>query len=219
MKKYMLCLLLLFAMRIATYSQLAATEGKIEYQKGDKPAAVIEIPYSPGIVEAAIKDMQLKNGIKEERLKGMLVYKGARLTPTDGEIVDLYVYVDKKGKKNDNASIVYLILGRPNENVSLRTADDAFRIPEAKDFLNRFVPVVEAYNLELNIAQQEEVIRKTEKKFSSLDDDKKEIENEIRELQDKLEQVKRDQEAVNAEISKQRSVRDGMLSRRVSSVK
>src|SRR6478672_100952 len=109
------------------FAQTDPIEGTVEYQKGVKRAAVIELPFSPDVVEGALKQYLAKGGVKEERLKGMQVFKNARLTPTDGEAADLYFKVDKKSRREDNISIVYLIMGRPNENVGLRTADDAYR--------------------------------------------------------------------------------------------
>jgi len=216
MKRFILGAFVLTVLNFAVLSQ-SATEGKIEYQKGEKVAATIELPYSPDIVEGALRENFNKIGVKEEILKGMQVFKGARLTPTDGEVVDLYFKVDKKSRKDDNISVVNLILGRPNENVSLRTADDAFRIEDAKSFLNKLLPIVEAYNLELSIASQEEVIKKTEKKLKNIEDDYKDIQKKIKDLEERLGRNKKEQEAMNAEIIKQRIVRDALLAKRVVS--
>jgi peptidoglycan hydrolase CwlO-like protein len=95
--------------------------------------------------------------------------------------------------------------------------NDAFRIPEAKDFLNRLVPVVQAYDLELNIARQEEVVKKGERKLSELQEEQKDLENKIRDLQDKIVQSKKDQELIHAELTKERTVRDALMSRRIVS--
>jgi hypothetical protein len=215
MKRYLLCMIVLLALKTVTFSQAVATEGKYEYQRGEKPAAIIELPYKSDLVEGALKQKLAKNGVKEEKLKGMQVFKGTRLTPTDGEAVDMYFKVDRKSRRDDNNSVVYLILGRPNENVALRTPEDAYRIQEARDFLNKIIPDIEAYKLELDIASQEDVIKKSEKNLKNLVDDQKSIENKIRDLQDKLSQNKLDQDATNAQLIKQRTDRDGMLSRRV----
>jgi hypothetical protein len=216
MKRILSGIVVTFLMQGYVLAQTSAAEGKIEYQKGEKPAAVIELPYSQEIVEGALKDKLTKVGVKEERLKGMQVFKGARLTPTDGEVADLYFKVERNGKKEDNRSTVYLILGRPNENVALRTPNDAYRLQDAKTFLNNLAPVVDAYNLELNITQQEELIKKSEKNLKSLMDDQKQYEDKIRDLQDKITQNKLDQDAQTAELNKQRATRDALISKRAS---
>lgn len=212
------CIIVLFALLVLTTSLSAQTASitRIQYQKGDKPAALITVPYSPEIVEGALKNRISKVGVKEERLKGMLVYKGGRLTPTDGEVVDFYFRIDRKGKKDDNTSDVYLILGRPNENVALRTEQDNYRVNDAKQFLESLTPDLEAFKLESDIAAQEEQIRKSEKTLKGLLDDQSSYESRIRELQDKLNQNKIDQNALQAELNKQRTLRDALLSKRVT---
>lgn len=214
MKKTIFTLLLLAFYNISLIAQPVATTGSIEYQKGYKSSAVIELPYSTEVVEKSIKENFLKKGIKEEKIKGFQAFKGARLTPTDGEVADLYFKVERKSRKEPNVSVVHMIVGRPNENVSLRTSADEYRISEAKTFLNDMTPSVDAYNLEVDIATQEEVVKKAEKKFKNLEDDQADLEKKIKNLQEKLAQNKRDQEAQNAEMIKQRSVRDAMHTRR-----
>jgi len=215
MKKALVIALMLLTGRSLSFAQPVATDTRVEYQKGDKAAAVIELPYSPDVVAASIKDNMLKKGVKEEKSKGFQIFRGARLNPTDGEVVDMYFKVDRKSRKDNNTSLVYLIIGRPNENVALRTGDDAYKVDDAKTYLNTMTPDVDAYNLEVNIAQQEDVIKKAEKKLNSLQDDQRDYEKKISNLNEKLTQTKRDIDVQTAEVSKQKAARDAMLSRRV----
>lgn len=216
MKKGLLILFFATALlRSELFAQPVATTGTVEYQKGNKSAAIIELPYGSDVVEKALKEHFLKQGIKEEKIKGFQVFKGARLSPTDGEVVDLYFKVDRKSRKDPNSN-VYMIVGRPNENVQLRVDGDSFKIEEGKTFLTELTPSIDAYNLEVTIAGQEETIKKAEKKMKNLQDDQADMEKKIRNLEDKLEQNRRDQDAQNAELSKQRSVRDAMQARRTN---
>ena len=180
----------------STFAQTDPIEGTIEYQKGVKRAAVIELPFPPDIVEGALKEHLAKSGVKEERLKGMQVFKNARLTPTDGEAADLYFKVDRKSRRDDNTSIVYLIIGRPNENVALRTADDAYRIQDAKAFLGSFQPQAQSYELEQNISRNEDNIKKSERKMNDLQDDRKRLEKKIQEQQQELDRLKSERETL-----------------------
>lgn len=178
------------------FAQTDPIEGTVEYQKGVKRAAVIELPYSPDVVEGALKQYLAKGGVKEERLKGMQVFKNARLTPTDGEAADLYFKVDKKSRREDNISVVYLIIGRPNENVALRTADDAYRIQDAKAFLGSFQPQAQSYELEQNISKNDDNIKKSERKMNDLQDDRKRLEKKIQEQQQELDRLKAEKETL-----------------------
>jgi hypothetical protein len=199
---------------MSVFSQTSATLGKIDYQKGQKQAAIVELPYQPEVVEGALKNKLQTALVKEERLKGMQVFKGARLTPTDGQVVDMYFRVEKRGGKEAGQSVVYLILGRPNENVALRNADDAYRLNDARDFLNDLSPAVAAYDLDVKIKNQEELIKKTEKSIKGLSDDQKIYEKRIRELEDKLAQNRKDQESQTAELAKQKELYNSLLSKK-----
>jgi hypothetical protein len=199
---------------MSVFSQTSATLGKIDYQKGQKQVAIVELPYQPEVVEGALKNKLQTALVKEERLKGMQVFKGARLTPTDGQVVDMYFRVEKRGGKEAGQSVVYLILGRPNENVALRNADDAYRLNDARDFLNDLSPAVAAYDLDVKIKNQEELIKKTEKSIKGLSDDQKIYEKRIRELEDKLAQNRKDQESQTAELAKQKELYNSLLSKK-----
>jgi hypothetical protein len=215
MRKIIPAIILILSAHLASFAQPVATGTRVEYQKGDKAAAVIELPYNPDVVQASIKENMLKKGIREEKSKGFQVFKGTRLTPTDGEVVDLYFKVDRKSRRDNGVSVVYLIIGRPNENVALRTGDDSFKVEEAKTYLNSITPNVEAYNLEVTILQQEAIIKKAEKHLNSLQDDQRDYEKKISSLNEKLVQTKRDIEIQTGDVAKQKAARDAMMTRRV----
>lgn len=212
-------LFVVFALMVtccAAFSQTTASIGKIEYQKGQKQAAIIELPYAPEIVEGALRKKFTSALVKEERLKGMQVFKGSRLTPTDGQVADLYFSVEKRGRKESDQSVVYLILGRPNENVALRPADDNYRVKDARDFLNTLKPVVATYDLEVKIKKQDELIKKSERSLEGLTDDQRIYEERLKDLQDKLTQNKKDQEKLTQELQKQRDERNILMSQKVA---
>lgn len=197
----------------------SSVQGKLDYQRGEKVAAIIELPYSPDIVEGAIKNRLESATVKEERLRGMQVFKGGRLTPTDGEVVDFYFKVDRKGRRDDSTSVVYLILGRPGENVALRTLNDDFRVQDAKKFLNSFVPVAAAYKLETDITRQDDLVKKSERSLNNLLEEQKDLEEKISDLQERLALNKRNQEAQSAQLQQQRSQRDLLVSKRTAAPK
>ena len=196
MKLFILIAFAFLLMGAGAFAQTDPIEGTIEYQKGVKRAAVIELPFAPDIVEGALKQHLAKSGVKEERLKGMQVFKNARLTPTDGEAADLYFKVEKKSRRDDNTSVVYLIMGRPNENVALRTADDAYRIQDAKAFLGTFRPQAESFELERNITRNEDNIKKSEKRMNDLQDDRKKLEKKIQEQEQEMNRLKTERESL-----------------------
>jgi hypothetical protein len=196
-----------------------ARQTKIDYQQGQKIAAHIELPFSLEIVEGAIRKRLESATVKEERTRGMQVFKGGRVTPTDGEAVDFYFRLTRKGRGEQGTCDVYLILGRPNENVGLRLANDDYRINDARKFLESLVPVVTAFKLETDIKSSEDLISRSERNLKNLASEQKYLEDRIQELQEKLAQNRREQETESAELSRQRTIRDSLVSRRVTASK
>jgi hypothetical protein len=192
---------------VRVQAQIAATEGEVEYSKGKKMAAVMELPYPPETVEQAIKDYMAKKGVKVNSSKGFNIFRSLKLKDGDPELSDLHFKVDRKSRKEKNVSVVHLMVGRPGENVALRTPDDRHKLTDAKEFLTGLAPVVEAHNLELDIAKQQELLGKEEKKLKSLQDDQKDLE-------DKLNANKTGQQKQLDEITKQKTILEAMFGRR-----
>jgi hypothetical protein len=179
-------------------------ETKIEYQKSDKIAATIEMPYTAEVVEDAIKEFMGKKGGKSDHVKSFDVYRNARLEENDAEIVDVHFKVDRKVVKERETCVVYMLIGRPGENVGVRTADDRFKVKEAKELLNTMAPYIDAYNLEVQIKKQEEVVKKSEKRLLNLKDDQYDLEKRLKALQDKLTSNKNDQTVQTEDLNRQK---------------
>ncbi|WP_205509405.1 hypothetical protein [Longitalea arenae] len=189
-------------------------ETKIEYQKSDKIAATIEFPYTAEVVEDAIKEYMGKKGGKSDRAKSFDVYRNARLDDTDPEIVDVYFKVDRKIFKERETSVVYLLIGRPGENVGARTSDDRFKISDSKELLNRMAPYIDAFNLDVQIKQQEEVVKKSEKKLLNLKDDQYDLEKRLKNLQEKIAQNKNDQLMQTEDLNRQKDALNVILNKK-----
>jgi hypothetical protein len=205
----LLLALLLFA--LPSFSQ--SKTGKVDYQKGDKMAATVDLPYNADVVQEAIKDILSKKCTKSDRSKGFDVYRQTKLHDNDPELHDVHCRVESKGKK-DNESVVYILIGRPGENMSVRTSDDHYKHDEAKKLLNQILPGIEAWKLESEIRDQEDLVKKEEKKLSTLVDDQKDLEKRIKSLQDKLEENKLDQKKLADEANRQRTALDNLKTRR-----
>ena len=213
MKARLLIFLLAFGIQSGLRAQ-TATEGRLEFDKGQKVAAVIEVPYDEEVVEKAIKDFMSKKGVKSDKSKGFLVFKNAKVVDEDLEVADLYFKVDRKSRKEKNESRVSLVVGRPGENVGLRTADDRHQIDNAVSLLNAMIATVNSYGLDAEIAAQEEILKKAERRLRSIEDDQADTQKRIKNLEDKLEELRTDQRKQIDEVAKQRSTLDAMKSRK-----
>ncbi len=212
MKRVLLLILILFS----TFSLIAQdpVEGKVEFQKKDQPAAIIELPYPPDVVENAIKEYLNKKGVKGNSTRGVQLYKGTKLNDLDSDNSDLYFKVERKSRKERDASIVYLFVTKENESPANRVPGDTYGLEGAKSFLRNMLPSVEAHNLEVEISGQEEAVKKAEKKHDNLIDDGKDLEKRLKKLQDNIEENKKDVEKQKQEIENQRRILENLRAKR-----
>jgi hypothetical protein len=216
MKKLFVLMVSLFTAAVLL-AQPQATEGTAEYQKTQQPAAIIELPYAESVVEKAIADYMTKKGSKGSDSKGFKTFRGYKLRDSQDYSSDLYFKIERKSRKEKDLTVVSLVVGKNGEDVKARLAPDNSGIDGAKDLLNDIVPSVEAFNLELQIADQDDAVKKAQKKFDGLSDDQKDYEKKIKNLEEKLEQNKKDQEKQTEEIKKQRDILETLRSKRKAS--
>lgn len=204
----------LFVIFTSTITWAQSYEGTIEYQKKDQKAMVIDFPYSPSVVEDAIVVKMEKLGYKKKESKGFLVYKNAVISDISSEPADYMIKVERKSRKEKDESVVYIVMNRADENLIAR--NDALINSNVKSFLNGMAPHVEAYNLEVEIKKQEDVVAKAEKKLKNLVDDKETMEKKIKKLQDDLKENAKDQETQAKEIEAQKAALEAMVGKRKS---
>lgn len=191
-------------------------EGKVDYQKKEQAALIMELPYPPGVVEDAIKDYLNKRGTRASSSKGYQLFKGTRLDSISTEDNDLYFKVERKSRKERESSVVYMFVTKPNENPTARDASQPVDLSGARSFLRAMMPSVEAYNLETEISGQEGEVKKAEKKYDRLVDDGSDLQKRLKKLQDDIEENKKDQQKQKQEIEKQKGILDNMKARRKS---
>ncbi|MEP6749522.1 MAG: hypothetical protein ABJB86_17425 [Bacteroidota bacterium] len=199
----------------AAYAQPQATEGIAEFQKTQQPAAIIELPYTEKIVDKGIADYMSKKGSKGSDSKGFNTFRGYKLRDSQDYTSDLYFKTERKRGAKD-VTVVTLIVGKNGEDLKTRTSPDNNSIDGAKDLLNDMVASIDAYNLELTIQDQDDVVKKAQKKYDGLADDQKDYEKKIKGLEDKLDQNKRDQEKQQDEVKKQKDILETLRAKRKS---
>ena len=191
-------------------------EGKIEFQKKDQPAAVMELPYPPNVVEDAIKGYLAKRGVKGNSSKGVHIFKGTKLSDLDLTNSDLYFKVDRKSRKEKDASVVYLFVTKENESPATRIDGDTYGLEGAKSFLKEMLPSIEAHNLEVDISGQEAALKKAERKYDNLADEAKDLEKRMKKLEENIEENKKNIERQRQEIENQRKILETMRLKRKS---
>jgi hypothetical protein len=220
MKKYLLFVLPALMLSLSCLSQ--SYEGTTEYNKKKQTAFIIDYDYSTEAVENAIIKKMADLGYKAKEEKGMfnkdkgfIVFKNAFITDISSSSMDYIIKVERKSRKESDASTVYMVLNKDGENAV--SSMESFDIGRAKTFLNNLLPEIEEAGLELRIKGQEDVVVKSDKKFKSLQDDKIEMEKKIKKLQEDLEKNIKDQELQQKDIENQRQALDILKGKRRSS--
>jgi hypothetical protein len=202
MKRTLLSLCMLVTAAIV-YGQ--AKEGTVEYEKTQQPAAVIELPYSPNVVEAAMNDYLIKKGrSRANDIKGFSTFRNTQLSPTDSMNADLYFKVERKSKKEKEITNVSLLLYPHNKDFAVTVKETHLNMEQAKDYLDQLVPAIEAYNLELQIKEQNDRVIKAESKYKNLVENGNDLNKDKINIEQKIVNNKDDQARQTVELAKQK---------------
>lgn len=202
MNRTILLFCLLLTISIA-YGQ--AQKGSVSYQKRQQTAAVIELPYTPNIVMAALNDYLSKKGrSKSTDLKGFTTYRNTTPVANDSTNADLYFKVERKSRQDKETTIVSLLLTMPSDETTNPTNQHYLNMDEAKVYLNELTPAIEAYNLELQIKDQNGAVTAAEDRYKNLTNEGSDLEKRKEELDRKIHNNKMEQQAQLNEIELQK---------------
>src|SRR6202035_3330491 len=99
--------------------------------------------------------------------KGFKTYRNTQFAQNDSMNADLYFKVERRSRKEKEESTVYLMVGVANEDIANRNPGTRFGMEQAKNFLDNLVPAMQAYKLELQIKEQNDLVIQEEKKSRS----------------------------------------------------
>jgi len=209
----------LFALvAVIQFASAQSSYTSVSYNKTSQPALMLELPYNTDVSQGFIVDNLKKTGYdpetkgklfwKQNKLNGFYVFKDVRLEGAS-QPVDLYFKVDQKTKKAKDQSVIYLLLGRGENNFISSTSDeDTYNA--AKNFLNGFVDQSAVYKLNLDIKNQEDVVKAAEKRLDKLKDDEKDMQKKIDQLQKDLKKNQDDQKDQQKTIENERKKLDDL---------
>ena len=214
MKKAILSLLFISGLAYSANSQSRAVEGVAEFQGKKVPAAVIEFPYAQDIVEDAIAEKMATKGHKPTKAKDYKLYRSVSVGG-ERKPYDVYVKTERKSRREKESSIVYVVLVQPNEPGSHEATGSAAVIA-GKEFLNDYSEHVVAYNFQLEIIEQENVVKKLEKKQTSLLNDSTDLVIKTKLLDEKKLENSNDLLKQREEIEKQRLILEAIKARKTN---
>lgn len=212
MKKVIFLLTVLF---LFLFNVKAQNFGELEWQKKKIPAVITEVPQSASVTEDAIKQKLSQLGYNGKETKGIYVYKGIRIPDISEETFDVLVSIDRKSRKEKDASVVYFAISRGYENY-VKADDDPVLISKIKQYCLNFLPWAEAQALEVDIKSQEDKVKSTEKKLQDYQDDSESLQKKLKKVQDDIEENKKNIEKQKTEVENQRKALEILKGKRKS---
>lgn len=198
---------------IFTSATAQSVVSKVEYNKVLQSAVTCEYPFTPDVVEGAITAKFKSSGYSSKSTKGYDLYRMAKLPELGNESYDLYIKVERKSKREKDKAVVTLLLSTGFEKFVNDTTGTAI-LAKAQEYLNGLFPVIAAYDLELQIADQEELVKKADKKYSSAVDEGESLEKKKKKLEDDIADNIKDQAAKKQEAEAQRQVLQTLKAKR-----
>jgi len=208
------CLFIVFSLTLTSALFSQSYENQVEYQKKSEQAWAIDFPYPPAIVENGLVKKLDEMGLKTREAKGFRNYRGSIIKSISTESMDYIFRVERKSKKERDESVVYMMIYKGDANMFPLLADDIKS--QAKNFLNSMVPFMEAYNLEVEITTQQEIVAKEEKKLKELVEEADDLQKKLKKLENDIEENKKDQKDQEKEIDNQKKILDSLIRKRKS---
>ena len=186
--------------------------GITSFNKSPQSSLIYNLPFSDEAVSDGIETKMISFG-KPRKMKGFLMYKNVRIPEISNDALTIYFGADKKSNKDNSNAVLTMLLANEG-NRFYTTEENKELFSKAAIYLNTFEPAVAAASLELQIKEQDEVIKKTYKNLKHLRDDKIDFENQKKKLESKIEQNTNDIIKQEQDVNKQKELLDSLIKNR-----
>lgn len=203
MKKllYTLTAILFFAVTVNSQARYTF----IDFKDGQKPGIQADFAFTGKTVENAIEAKLSKMGYKGKESRGYTVYRSVNMAEMGNQPYDLYFKVERKSRKDKDESVVNMLISPGNE-VFVNESSDSMTIGRGKRFLNNLLPDIQAFELQQQVNDQQEVVVKAEKKYKSLQEDADDLQKKKKKLEDQIADNLKAQKDQKVEIEKQQQL-------------
>lgn len=205
--------LLIIGILFAGFISAQSHTAMVDYKKINYEAVVNEVPFPEKTVSNAINDKMEKMGYKGKSSKNFMVYSGVRMPELGNDLYDLYFMTDRKSRKEKETTVLTLLLSKGLESF-INDSSDVTVINNAKTYLDNIKVMIAAYDLEQQIKDQEDVVKKTDKKLNTLRDDGADMEKKRKKMEQQIEDNKKNQSDQQAELERQRQILETLRSKR-----
>jgi hypothetical protein len=204
---------ILIAAVISTLSLLAQSQmGITSFNKSAQSSVIYNLPYSEEAVWNGIENKMNAFG-KPKKVKGFWMYNNVRIPEISTQPLSMYFSADKKSNKDKaNATLTMMLANEFDRFYSLEENGEIFA--KAKIFLNDFEAPVAAASLELQIKEQDDEVKKSDKKLKNLKNDGIDYENQKKKLEAKITQNTQDVTNQEQELAQKKEQLDALIKQR-----
>ena len=199
---------LYFVVAIALFSTYCFAQARLttaEFQKVLQPAVEIDVPFPEKTVMKTIVDMMEKKGYKARDTKGYYTFKGVMLPELGSSLYDLYFKTDRKSRKEKDNTILTLLVSNGYEKFIGDSTGSAL-MTNVKTFLNKQIETTAAYDLEMQINEQDETTINAQKKLGSLVEDGQSLQKKKEKLEKDIQDNNKKQADQRIESDKQNQI-------------
>lgn len=207
--------LFIFAVMLCLHNRsiAQAASGQSEYNKNMISSVINEMPYEEGTTDAAIDAKFKALGYSGKSQNGYKVFKAVKIPEIGPDTYDLYFKTDKKSKKEKDRTVISLLISKGNE-VFISEAADTALFTNIKTFMNNLIVDVAAADLENQISDQTDVVKKANKKLSGLVDDAADLAKKQKKIDQQIEDNKNDQANQQKELAAQSQILETLKAKR-----
>lgn len=211
MKKiYILAILSFFVSQLSVAQSYV---GETKINRMPKMAIINELSYSSDVSMNGIKKKMSQLGYTGKENDGYLVYRNVDMPDIGPGKYNLYFKSERKSKKEDNRSTVYMLIS-DSYDAFINETRDAEAVKNGKAFLNTLEVQAASAAIDKEILNEEENLKKAEKRLNNAVDDGNDLEKKRRKLEEDIAQNKKDQETRKAEVERQKQVLEAARNKR-----
>jgi hypothetical protein len=179
-----------------------------------QPGLVLHLPNNKDVAEGTILQKLKETGYspettgalfwKKSKIDGFYVFNNIQLPALNNQKLDMYFKVARESKTKKEQSIIYLLVSKGYDNF-ISPQQDSVSFTAATNFLNGFVATTASFRLGLDIEEQADIVKKSEKKLADLQSDERDLIKKMEELQAAMQNKKNDQVLQEKEIAIQKN--------------
>ncbi len=209
MKKSQFVFCCLFFFSVSLFAQPTPTKGITEYGKLQVPCYKIEVPYPADVAEEAIKKKFKGIGVSGKERKGFIQFKNVNIPKVSDKSVDAYVKVERKSKKEKDASNITLFFtepgiepGTPETNGA--TFDAAVASAGAFGLLSAISDNTGELSLEQDIKVKEQAVKDADNEYRKLQKEGNSLQDKLKKVQNDIEENNKNQTKLTEELAKRK---------------